>query len=1353
MATGLFAQTPVINEFMASNTATIQDDDGDFSDWIELHNPGNTAFDLTGCYLSDDTDNPLRWRFPGGNVPAQGFLLVWASGKDRMSPGGELHTNFAISASGEPLLFTAPDGVTRLDETGPFALAADVSYGRLPDGADYWVEFAEATPAAPNDQGLQALAAPEFSQAPGIFAEPVTLTLSAVDPEAVITYTLDGSEPTLASTVYDEPLILADRVGDPNIYSLIPTNAWLPWEIYRWRPPRGEVYKINVVRARAFRPGHAPSRITTGSFIVDPTPAANLPFPVVSVAAEPDDLFDNAIGIYVPGVHYVPGDIWSGNYFQTGSEWERLVHLELFDATGNLLLSQDAGARIHGGLTRAFPQKTLRFHARAEYGAPHFECALFPELPYDVYERFLLRNSGNDWGKLGFLDLLWHTICADMGFDTQAGRPTIHFINGEYWGIANLRERFDRHYLARVYSVPEDEVALLNNDAVIDEGADADRLDYLALRDYVLANDMSQPAALAYVAERMDLENYIAYNVAEIFSSNADWPGNNIRYWRRTLPAYNPDAPYGHDGRWRWMMYDVDFAFQSSYHNTLSVATAANGPAWPNPPWSTQLLRRLLGNEWFRRAFINAFADHLNSTFKSARIIGMIDEFAACYQPAIAAWQDRWDVNVNYANEVQLLRNYANQRPNYQRQHITSYFSLAGTTAVNLDVNDPALGKLQINQLVIDENLHGLANPAQPYPWSGIYFRGVPITVTALPEPGYRFAAWIGHTSPEPALTIDPGSASINLIAVFEADPAAPVPLHAWHFNDLPDGTVTAVAADFSLFGTAMLTYPGTGAGYMDRVDDGTLLGALPTVPAGYALRVRNPADTRELLITVPSIGHDNLSLSYAVKRTANGAEEHSVYCRVAVDGPWQSVAESVAVTEEYQLWVYDLAAIAGTADNPDLQVRLTFGGQNASGTSGNQRFDNLVLVGVPIPGANLPPKVTEPIALQQGIEGGQALALDLSLVFTDPDGDPLVFAAESDDPDVTAVAVAGSELTITTLMRGDARVTVTADDGNHAPVPHTFRVLVYPAAAALAESAYAFTEWDPDLPERTYPEHMLFLQSDVSDPGLAQPLLYPYFIPHDDYHADDQETIGFPYNNTGRTRINGLGEEGISFINTGRGRDLGAALLAVDTRDVNAVSVSWLAGTILPNSRIYAIRLQCRVGIDGEFSDVLVGGQPVEYLRSEIAGDVQALGPTILPAELLQRPYLQLLWRYYHVEGTSGARAQLRLDDVQVIGAGSTAVAEPALPTATTLHGTAPNPFNPAMEIQFSVRQGETARLDIYNGRGQRVRSLGQFAVGHHRQVWNGTDDQGQRCASGVYFCRLQAPSGSQTRKVLMVK
>ncbi|MDD4342276.1 MAG: hypothetical protein PHO14_08605, partial [Kiritimatiellae bacterium] len=294
-------------------------------------------------------------------------------------------------------------------------------------------------------------------------------------------------------------------------------------------------------------------------------------------------------------------------------------------------------------------------------------------------------------------------------------------------------------------------------------------------------------------------------------------------------------------------------------------------------------------------------------------------------------------------------------------------------------------------------------------------------------------------------------------------------------------------------------------------------------------------------------------------------------------------------------------------------------------------------------------PIVIAPVGFQNWIEGTPAVTFDLKTVFADPEGAPLAFNAASDDPALVSVALDDATLSVTPLRRGGTTLTLTATDGNNPPVTNTFRVLIHPAAHVLEDNAFNFGEWDPAQPEKTYPDHMLFLQSDQDDPALDVPLLYPYYIAHDDYHANDADTIGFPYKLTGRTRLNGLGTEGLAFINTGRGRDLGGALLALDTRGITNAPVTWLGGTVLPNSRVYAIRLQYRVGLTNAFVDVLDGaGQPIEYVRNAAAAHSQTLGPVLLPPDALGQDYIQLLWRYYVISGES-KRAQLRLDDISV--------------------------------------------------------------------------------------------------------
>lgn len=298
--------------------------------------------------------------------------------------------------------------------------------------------------------------------------------------------------------------------------------------------------------------------------------------------------------------------------------------------------------------------------------------------------------------------------------------------------------------------------------------------------------------------------------------------------------------------------------------------------------------------------------------------------------------------------------------------------------------------------------------------------------------------------------------------------------------------------------------------------------------------------------------------------------------------------------------------------------------------------------------GTNLPPVLAQPIPLQKTIENGAATTVNLSQFFTDPNQDVLSYELSTLHENRVSLSIANQQLSISGLSRGEEEVEVKAQDPSGASITAKFRVLVYPAPHILKASAFSFESWDANATAGEYPEHMLFLQSNVSDPPLDHPLLYAYHIPEDDYHADDAQNIGFPYKNTRRTRINGLADEGISFVNTGRDRDLGGALLALDTREVFDPGLNWLAGTLEQNERVYGLRLQYRLGIEGDFADINNGNQPIEYIAGG-NGHQSTFANITLPSALYNEPYVQLLWRYYPVSGTSGPRAALRLDDIFV--------------------------------------------------------------------------------------------------------
>ncbi|MEX2380812.1 MAG: lamin tail domain-containing protein, partial [Opitutales bacterium] len=475
-----------INEVMASNGITIADEDGDYEDWIELYNAGDASVNLGGWGLSDNYTNPFKWTFPENTILEKGdFLLVWASGKNRTSVdpaidgdgatgSGEFHTNFAIAASGEEVLLTNPEGV-RVDELGPREIPRNMSVGRVPDGTGEWFYFNESTPASPNDSTAytEVLKAPGLSHTAGFYHEAVSLEATHERTDVALRYTLDGSEPTADSPEFPPQLVLASGEGDPNVFSAIKTTAGSDF----WREPEFPVFKGNVVRVRAFRNGAMPSRTVSGTYFIGDSVSARYSLPVISVVTDGDNFFGDAKGIYVAGDGY-DGDWQNSNYSQRGREWERPVHLEIFEKDGALALAQDAGARIHGGWSRRWAFKSLRFYARSDYGENTFDYQLFPDQPDDSYKRFIIRNSGNDHEFTLFRDAFMQRFVGHMNFDTQAYRPSIIFINGEYWGIKNMRERYDRFYLERTHGVDPNNIDLMTDIRTVKEG-DASHYDAL----------------------------------------------------------------------------------------------------------------------------------------------------------------------------------------------------------------------------------------------------------------------------------------------------------------------------------------------------------------------------------------------------------------------------------------------------------------------------------------------------------------------------------------------------------------------------------------------------------------------------------------------------------------------------------------------------------------------------------------------------------------------------------------------------------------------------------------------------------------------------------------------------------
>lgn len=625
-----------------------------------------------------------------------------------------LHTNFKLSSDGELVVITDPQG-NMVDQVSFGKLGQDVSYGRQPDGSNFWYLFPDATPGDSNiTQGYSGTAAEPLASLPGgFYFTSVTVNLTAGSANDKIYYTLNGSEPDETSQVYATPI---------------------------------QIESTKVIRAKAFSTGSLPSRTLTNTYFINFSSA----LPVISLSTNPGNLFDEEYGIYTLGDSaetfwpYYGANFWK--------DWERPVHVELFETNGSKGFSIDAGIQIFGAWARAYAQKSFAIFARGKYGYSTFNYKLFTDLPYTEYEAFVLRNSGQDWNVTMFRDALMTSLVDDVDIDKQDYRPAIIFINGEYWGMLNIREKVNEHFIAQHHNVNPDSVDILENHANVVQG---NNVDYQALNSFIENNSMAIPANYEYIKTKMEVDNFIRYFISEIYFANVDWPGGNIKYWRNTK-----------NGKWRWILYDTDWGFGLSgpnafSHNTLEFATAANSSNESNPPWSTLFLRKLLENDSFKNDFINCFADYSNSIFDSAVVINKINSIKSLIEPEIPHHGARWSTfNPNeWLNNVQVLRDFASQRIAYMRLHFIQKFGLTGLTPVNLAISDTSMGSIKLNSLTINS-----AN------WSGNYFTDVPIRVVAQSKQGFRFVRWEGSfTSSGDSLSITL-SCTLNLNAIFEAD-------------------------------------------------------------------------------------------------------------------------------------------------------------------------------------------------------------------------------------------------------------------------------------------------------------------------------------------------------------------------------------------------------------------------------------------------------------------------------------------------------------------------------------------------------------------------------------------------------
>ena len=647
-----------ISEVLASNESIATFPESGCTDWIELYNSSNQSVDLSGWGLSDNQGRGRKWQFPQGTVISPGeYKIILCDRDTAKNAPAELHTSYKIGRlKHEVITLTDPTGRV-LDKMILPEMKTDVSYGRTVGMAGLFY-YDTPSPFRMNENGFTGYApTPSFTTEPGLYYSTMYLEINV--PEGTqVTYTTDGSTPTEASTPYN-----------------------------------GERLELNfttVVRARAFSAtGQRPSDTLTGTFFINAYHA----LPLVSVVTDPANLWDEEQGLLVfgkNGVKEAPGKLPFKNTVyrklkDAGVRYE--CHVEMYDESGNLLISQGAEFGLMGDYSLDMPQKSFKFRAKSLYGQKTFQAALFPDRPYTGYKSFVLRNSGNDcmWTRLqdGFQSRLLDSI--DSQVLHQSWQPRAVYLNGIYWGHMNLRERVDRFFVAQHEGLSLDEadqMDILQGSGSVKYGSNKA---YKAMIKKIKAgNPAKNQEDLDYILENVDVENLFEYMALEMFLGNSDI--GNTRFYRLKKPG----------SKWRWILYDVDYGLFSSKFDSPKSYTKSSGMG--QMKIDNTIFLKLLSVPEQKARFLEIFG-RIFQTFTTDYMLDILNPLVDLITPEMQLHWARWgEENDKYVIEevpitvdgayrywekrVERLRNVCRLRPTYLWEMVQNAFNLTNQEMV-----------------------------------------------------------------------------------------------------------------------------------------------------------------------------------------------------------------------------------------------------------------------------------------------------------------------------------------------------------------------------------------------------------------------------------------------------------------------------------------------------------------------------------------------------------------------------------------------------------------------------------------------------------------------------------------------
>ncbi len=662
-----------INEVCTSNIHAFINEDGEHPDYVEIYNGEDRETDLSGWKLSDSRNNGNVWTFPEVKLEARSCLLISLNGRG----DDALSVPFTLPSKGSEL-FLSDSHNNLMDSIEIPELKYDTVYGRSEDGTGLF-KILSPTPgygnASAEESVFPSLKEPQFSADSGFYGD--TLSLSITSPDGgEIRYTLDGSEPDRDSLIYSGPITLSDASDNENVYSVIRDTSVFYYDYYNirdYKMPETKVDKCNIVRAKVFSAdGEESETVTKSYFIGFENKEMYRGIGIVSLVADPDDLFGSEKGIYVLGdkgreelqKRYKKNEEASaliaadpslpldgsvkigkvgfnrnsdGNYTEHGIAWEREADLTYFNEDhDSIILQQAVGIRVKGNSSRQYPMKGFNVYARNAYsGQDHFDAPLFEGR--NNISRIALSAGGNDRYTLT-KDPFFSERIRETGIDVAAcrfGKPLYLFLNGEFWGTYVMLERPDENFFSAEYGVDPDNVVFIK-EGEVEAGNKEDIHYYFAFLDLYADRDFSDGEQYREFCEAVDMESLMDYYSIRVFAEyGMDWPHLNYGYWRTRDPE---EGPYG-DCKWRFVNFDNNISLDYEKIDVDMLDVLFNGSDIIGPD---ELFIALWENPDFREAFKKRFKEVTEKVFYSDEAIKAYEDIAEEFRKPVSSSYGRW---------------------------------------------------------------------------------------------------------------------------------------------------------------------------------------------------------------------------------------------------------------------------------------------------------------------------------------------------------------------------------------------------------------------------------------------------------------------------------------------------------------------------------------------------------------------------------------------------------------------------------------------------------------------------------------------------------------------------------------